>query len=47
VAGGVQAIHLGHLEIKHDQVRLNFLEPLDCFLAVAGFITNEPIGVMI
>ena len=47
VAGRIQAIHFGHLEINHNQVRLRLPEPLDCLLTVTGLITNKPISVMI
>jgi hypothetical protein len=47
VAGSIQAVHLGHLEIDHDQVRFRVLETLDCFPSIAGLITDEPIAVVI
>ena len=47
VASCVQAVHLRHLEVDHNQIRLSLLEPLDCFFAIAGLVDDVPIGVMI
>jgi hypothetical protein len=44
--GRVQAIHLWHLKIKHDQIRPELLETLHCFLAVRSFNADCPIVLL-
>ena len=47
LASRIQPVHLGHLEVDHNQIRLGPLEPFDCFLAIAGLVDDVPIGMMI
>lgn len=41
-ASGLQAIQLGHLEIKHDDVRSNLAVPIYRVLTISSFVTDAP-----
>jgi len=44
---GIETVHLGHLEIKYDQIRANLPEPVYCIPTVARFVTHSPIIMLL
>jgi hypothetical protein len=47
LASSVQSIHLGHLQINDNQIRLGFLKMFDGFFAVACLVTHPPVDLML
>src|ERR1700722_4780574 len=47
LAGGIQAVHLRHLQIDNYEIWLGFLEMFDGLFSVSCFVTYPPIVVML